>query len=408
MKSIVVKGLIIGGIILGLLIPLTMVKSLTKERKYRREQVINSLGSIWGKPQIIQGIYAYKGGKEFYPGNVSVIGSVNTEIRKKGIFKIPFYKVELNISGTFSVLPNKSLLRIAASDATKITVKKLTIGKKLYGYYNHSRSDFYISSWLPAISYGKNVPFTIKIIVKGLDTLQFLPLGRKNNIKLSSSWSDPNFLGSLLPDKRTISDKGFSAQWIFNSNSVSKSNSSAAFGVGLFLTSSVYTLTDRSIKYGILFIALTFLAFFLFELINTIRIHPFQYSMVGLSLVMFYLLLLSFSEHIHFYAAYFVSALAIIGTITSYSNFVLKTRGKTIVMGVLLVVLYLFLFVLLQLEDYALLLGSLSLFAILSGIMFLTRNIDWYGLQEKINKKFEITDPVEKELILEKAGKRKK
>lgn len=389
MKSLVVKGLIVSSVIIGLLIPLAMVKSLIKERQKRRNQVIDSMGTIWGKPQIIKGIYLSNKRINLYPEKIKVTGTIKTDIRQKGIFKIPFYRAELEIHGIFANTYSYRSLYIDATDASKITVKKLIWnGKKVYTT-NGSQSDVSRSFWLPPVKHFGAIPFKIVLSVKGLDKLHFLPLARRNSVSLSSNWSDPSFSGAVLPDERTVNSEGFSAKWEFKSNSVSRDYYSAAFGVGLFLTNSVYTQTDRAIKYGILFIALTFLAFLLFELINTIRIHPFQYSMVGLSLVLFYLLLLSFSEHIHFYAAYFVSAIAIIGTITSYSNFVLKTKGKTAIMGVLLSVLYLFLFVLLQLEDYALLLGSVSLFAILAGIMFITRNIDWYELQEKINRKFE-------------------
>jgi inner membrane protein len=156
-----------------------------------------------------------------------------------------------------------------------------------------------------------------------------------------------------------------------------------SFGVSLFMPVNVYSLTDRSIKYAILFIGFTFLAFFLFEIFGQLRIHPFQYLLVGFALTIFYLLLLSFSEFMSFTLSYFIASSATIGLITMYSAKILQAKKRTFTMAGMLVILYSFLYILLQLDQYSLILGSIALFIVLASVMYLTRNVNWYELQER-------------------------
>ena len=153
---------------------------------------------------------------------------------------------------------------------------------------------------------------------------------------------------------------------------------SSAFGVNLFREVTFYTLVSRTVKYAILFIALTFLAFYLFEIVASLRIHPFQYLLIGAAVVLFYLLLLSFAEHIGFGASYLLSAVLTIGMITSYSAGVLKAHKRAWIVATILAVLYAYLYAVLQLESYALLFGTLFLFLALATIMRATSNIEWY------------------------------
>jgi inner membrane protein len=195
-----------------------------------------------------------------------------------------------------------------------------------------------------------------------------------------------------LPIERTISPDGFEAHWqishlgrsfpqFWNSQENNyMSFESDYFNVNLLLPIDFYQKVERSVKYGLLFILLTFTTFFLFEIFNPIRIHPFQYLMVGAALCIFYLLLLSISEHLNFSIAYLIASIATIGLITAYGKHVLISTRRALIMGASLVVLYVYLYILLHLQDYALLFGALGLFGILALVMYITRNIDWYNI----------------------------
>ena len=200
-----------------------------------------------------------------------------------------------------------------------------------------------------------------------------------------------------MPSKREINKNGFKAYWeLINTQNIVKNKSLSSiisyiedlsFGVNLFLPVDIYHKTERAVKYSILFLVLTFLLFFLFELFNAIRIHPLQYSLIGFSLCLFYLLLLSLSEHIGFFFSYLIATMGTVGTITMYSKKVLQTKIRLITLSTLLVVLYSFLFILLHLEEYTLLIGSITLFFILAGVMYLTKDVNWYNIPTVSTKK---------------------
>jgi len=230
---------------------------------------------------------------------------------------------------------------------------------------------------------------TVSVSIKGIDKLMFQQISKKTDIALKSNWIDPSFTGSMLPSKRSIDQNGFQAKWELTSllNSSGKSpqilSEDDSFGVSLFMPVNVYSLTDRSIKYAILFIGFTFLAFFLFEIFGQLKIHPFQYLLVGFALTIFYLLLLSLSEFMNFALSYFIASTATIGLIVMYSAKILYAKSRTFIMGGMLTILYAFLYILLQLDQYSLLLGSMALFIVLASVMYLTRNVNWYELQER-------------------------
>jgi inner membrane protein len=190
-----------------------------------------------------------------------------------------------------------------------------------------------------------------------------------------------------LPDERSVSDQGFSASWnvlSFNGNvpdhwTGALNLSSSQFGVDFLFPIDHYSNVSRAIKYAVMFVFLTFLVFFFIEFFNKKRMHPLQYLMVGAALVLFYLLLLSLSEHIPFLSAYLIASLAVVALIVGYTHAVFERSAVTGCVAALLTTLYSFLYTLLQMEDYALLIGSIGLFAILAATMYLTRKIDWYA-----------------------------
>ncbi len=407
MRSLLVKFAIIGIIIIGLLIPVQLVNSLVKERAQRRNNLLIQMGRAWGKPQQFSGIYLLDNNKVYLPARLEIKGNITSAIRKKGIFKIPFYTAELIIIAHFNnsiKTSNIDSINLLLSDENSVIIQELTWGdykfKNVNPYKKNSRLRIKLPSNQDKIN-NKNI-LKLKIKFSGLDSLTFLALAANNKIEISSNWNDPNFNGIYLPEKREINNKGFIANWKVATkkeliikdeksflNSLHLNKSDMAFGVSLFIPVDIYQQTERTIKYAILFIFLTLLTFFIIEILNTIKIHPMQYILVGCALTLFYLLLLSLSEHISFVISYIFAALATIGLITAYSSKILQNRNRTLIMCGLLTALYSFLFILLQMEQYSLLIGSFTLFLILAVIMFITRNINWYEITEKVNKQID-------------------
>lgn len=232
----------------------------------------------------------------------------------------------------------------------------------------------------------KNYNFNFDLDLKGTDQISFAPIGNTTNIKLTSSWQDPNFNGAFLPKTRKITPNGFEAEWnILRLNrtypqSWSKEKheiKSSLFGVNLLIPVDHYQKTMRTVKYAILIIALTFLIFFFIEVLTNIKVHPIQYLLVGLALALFYMLLLSLSEHIGFDLAYLSGSLATIMLISFYIKSILKQNKLIFIQAGILIILYIFIYIILQLENYALLVGTIGLFATLAIIMFLSKKIDW-------------------------------
>ena len=217
-----------------------------------------------------------------------------------------------------------------------------------------------------------------------------MPFGKTTDVNLQSGWTTPSFNGEYLPDSRKISELGFDANWnilhlnrnypqIWIGSNYKVNNSS--FGTDLLLPVDNYKKSDRVAKYAILFLGLTFLVFFFVEILNKIFIHPIQYLLVGIALVVFYTLLLSFSEHMIFNIAYWLASILTLSLITFYSWGVLKSKKLAIMVLGILFIMYSFIFTIIQLEDYALLIGSIGIFIILTIVMYYSRGIDWYNIK---------------------------
>ncbi len=239
---------------------------------------------------------------------------------------------------------------------------------------------------------GEIFSFNTEISLNGSNGLSFIPVGKETLVNISSEWSNPSFEGAFLPESREVTNNGFEASWRvleLNRNYPQQwhqqdvSIDDSAFGVRLLLPVENYQITERSMKYAMLFVGLTFMVFFFVEVLRNHKLHPIHYMLVGFGLVLFYLLLLSLSEHIGFGIAYAVASVAIISLITSYSQSIFKDKKLTMLMGGFLIVLYSLLYILLQMQDYALLLGSLVLFVVLALAMYLSRNVDWYAIGKK-------------------------
>jgi inner membrane protein len=238
------------------------------------------------------------------------------------------------------------------------------------------------------------IPWQLDLTLNGSGGINFAPVAAQNTIKLSSPWPDPSFRGAFLPSKRNVTKNGFEATWEVtfygrdyaqqwtDQNSAAglnlTSSATSLFGVNFLSGIDAYRNVERAIKYGMLFLVLVFAAFFLFEVLSGLRIHPFQYALVGAALCLFYLGLLSLSEFIPFGLSYLAAAAVTTLLIWFYSLKVLKSGKRTLIIVGLLAAIYGFLYVALQLQDYSLLFGTAGLFAVLAVIIFLTRNIDWY------------------------------
>ncbi len=428
-NSATFKAMVIGILILLMLIPVSMISSLIQEREWNSESVASEISSKWGNRQAIVGPvitvpfqynvvqdnkitkvneYAY-----FLPEDLDIQTELVPEIRYRSIYKVVVYQSKIKVKGKF-LFPDFSKLNHARATFIDWQNAFITIGiSDLRGIRNDvafrwngvqqeatsgvEGSDF-ISSGItvkmplsPETSEDTEFNFDFELSLNGSHGLFFAPLGKTTHTTLSSQWDTPSFDGAFLPDKRTVGQNEFSAEWnIFNYNrnfpqmwaGDSYNVSGSEYGVQLLLPVDHYQKTMRSVKYAIMFIALTFLVFFLIELISRKCIHPFQYLLVSIGLVLFYSLLLAISEQIGFDLAYGVSALAIIILITAYSHSIFKSSKQTWLMGAFLVVLYAFLYTVLQLEDFALLIGSVGLFIALAVVMYISRKIDWFHSNE--------------------------
>lgn len=399
MKPLASKSLITSFLVLALLIPVSMVSSLVEERKLRQSEVYTEMSNSWGSENtVLGGLFLSFANETAMPDKTEIDGSVTAEIRQKGIFKIPFYTANLVIKGSFNNTLNregKKTLNLSMFNNHSVEVKYVRINGTEVPFSlrsNNSIPNAMIIGNYSDLANPKDpskTDITVSVSIKGIDRLMFQQISKKTDITLKSNWTDPSFTGSVLPSKRVIDHSGFQAKWELSTllNASGKSpqilSEDDSFGVSLFMPVNVYSLTDRSIKYAILFIGFTFLAFFLFEIFGQLRIHPFQYILVGFALTIFYLLLLSLSEFMNFALSYFIASASTIWPITMYSIKILMAKRRTFIMGGMLTLLYSFLYILLQLDQYSLILGSVALFIVLASVMFLTRDVNWYELQEK-------------------------
>jgi inner membrane protein len=423
-------------ITLLLLIPTSMIKNLIIEREYIQREAINEVSSKWAEGQTISGPFIsipyYRYVKEFsnkdsaekivqikdylhlMPSKLEISGSISPEKRYRGIYEIVVYHTHLNISGTFdkidyaafdlqpkNILLDKAEFVIGINDLRGIEEQVELIWNNDKFLFNPGVSSFDVVrsgintllSLNPDDSLKYN--FSLSLALKGSQMLFFTPVGKVTDINISSEWNNPSFNGAFLPDNREVTDKGFTAYWnvlhlnrnypqVWTGSRHSIVDSS--FGIDLLLPVDNYQKSYRSVRYAILFIGFTFLVFFFIEVINKIFIHPVQYILVGVALVVFYTLLLSISEHLKYNLAFIISALATLLLVAGYVRAILKSGKLTMLIAGILTVLYTFIFVIIQLQDHALLIGSIGLFIILGLVMYLSRKIDWYSLNLKEKK----------------------
>lgn len=424
-QSVGLRLFIIAGLSLVLLIPATLIIFLINEREQRRDHAILEVSEKWGQSQVIAGpiltipyrrAVSSNDGKtvttvmenaHFLPEQLQVTGELVPEIRHRGIYDVVLYQSDLQLTGTFTapnfgelsiapenILWQEAVFALGISDLKGIRETIVIKWNDVDHIANpgiESKDVLFsgISTKLAVQPATPGYSFSVGLKLNGSGELQFLPVGKETKVNIAAAWGNPSFVGSFLPVTREVRHDRFSAVWSvlhLNRNypqqwlGPRQELLASAFGVKLLLPIDEYQKTTRSAKYAIMFIALTFLAFFMTEILNKKILHPIQYLLVGFALLVFYTLLLSISEYLHFNQAYLIASAAVVLLISAYTRGMLKNNLITLIIGGILVLLYGFLFVILQLQDYALLLGSIGLFVILALVMYLTRNIDWFGV----------------------------
>jgi inner membrane protein len=428
-SSQLLRLLAIGVLALLLQIPISMIAGLVTERQARRAEAVEDVTSKWGRTQQLTGPvlvvpYVHRWMETnsrgapitreeprhavFLPDQLDVKGELDSESRQRGIFSVPVYELSLVLSGVFRAPDLVALgidpktvdwkhvhLALGISDVRAVRGQNpLTwrsgdvellpgTGSFACGAGIHARVD---------ASGATPLTFSLPLALAGSIGAYFTPFGRETTVALTSNAKSPSFQGSWLPTERNLSSDGFRASWSIpflgrgfpqawtSKSDVGDSIAAARFGVDLLEPVDHYRMAERSVKYAGLFILWTFSAVWLVEVLARVRVHPIQYLLIGAALCVFYVLELSLAEHLGFATAYALASAAVISLIGTYARAILgRTRRALVVTGGA-AALYAYLYVVLTNEDYALLAGSLGLLAVVAGIMFVTRRVDWYQL----------------------------
>lgn len=457
-KSLFIKSLTVGILMLIIGIPLVMIESTINARlQFRNEAVRSIAADSVGQQNLLGPVLVIPYSEHFeeeevldaaskrsvikqrvlnkrlfvFPNTLKMLSNVDTDQRYRGIHKVLVYSSQHTINGHFQLPDQTAFVHDKPGSRLQIHSAFVSLGlsdtrglKNVpviqwdghpYEFQQNSQLQ-YFKQGLHApldkldLSSPKEIAFNFTLNIDGIEQFALVPIAKNNQITLQSKWQHPQFFGRFLPSpkERKIDANGFHATWNISSLSseaqqqflatqcchvAEKSASASAagvdaaasnvgqidsFGVAFIEPVNIYTQSNRAIKYGLLFVALSFSAFFLFEILKQLPIHPVQYGLVGLALVLFFLLLVSLSEHLAFVWAYAISSLACLSLISFYLCYALRSWRRGISFGAALSLLYAALFGLLQSENNALILGSILLFCVLAAIMLITRKVDWY------------------------------
>lgn len=416
------KCVIIFVMALALWIPTNLILDVVKERKGRQQEAIADISNKWAGKQTVTGpvlmIPYNETGKDdkgnfinikrnifFLPDKSEIKSVVYPEKRHRGIYEVAVYKSDITMNVKFiplkwqqlkipaeTIIWNEAALVFAVQDNVK------GINEDVYVKWDTGNIVF--SPQPPGLTtlndaFVANLPLTMEeasrehncsiiFSLNGSQQLLFTMAARENTLEMQSTWTNPSFTGAKLPDSRTIRDNGFVANWKYMNRSVPQvwnnnfyDLSASAMGADLLITVDSYDKTERSVKYALLCIMLTFAAFFLVETIYKKPLHLVQYGLAGLALVLFYTLLLSISEYTGFNIAYLIAGIATISLVTWYVGSVMRSSKLALFISFVLGVVYSYIFIIIQLEDYALLMGSVGLFIALGIIMYFSRKLQW-------------------------------
>ncbi len=421
MKQGTITGKLIAIAVIGgaCFIASLFILGLIEERQSRFDEAKQEIADSWSKRQSVVGPMLIVSGPDedvyVLPAVLRYETTLTPEVRTRGIFRSVVYNSLIRVSGEFSAedirrattARRDAFFSVVITDTRGIEKQvELTWRDLPYAFepgpgVSFMEPQLQDSSGLHAlvpvnspagISNEQKIPFSFEIEIKGSEGMSIAPLGKETVLDISSSWPTPKFVGAFLPSQRSLTSSGFTSEWRISSfgrpypqvwrgdavNLAQLLDSSA--GVDLYEQIDAYDLVSRSVTYAILFIIVTFAAFFLFDVLTKARVHPIQYLLIGSGLSLFYLLLLSLSEHTGFLIAYIIATGMIAILVSAYSAFVLRSVRRALPIFALLFLLYGYLYFILQLEDYALLFGALLLFVFLAVIMFATRHVDWFAL----------------------------
>lgn len=426
------KACIVAILALLLMIPLGMVGGLIAERSDRAEQVAAEIAGKWASSQSVQGPFlivpservessaVYDAVEQrrdaveqrrivLLPDSLSLRAVVDAETRSRGIFDSVVYTTAIEMKGAFSkeALAEAAPVRDGWRHGLDQAVLALSISD-LRGLQGDAALAFDAVDltaepgtkeptlppggihWsLQPIDLSESSTFDLSLVLRGSERLSFLPVGKRSTLAMTGDWASPSFDGFALPVEHEVREDGFSAQWDISHLSLSLPRSwtvdagkqrdwdGLAVGATLLQPVDFYLLSERSVKYGLLFVALLFLTFFLFEVVAGIALHPLQYLMVGAALVLFFLNLVSFAEVIGFASAYALSGGLVAVLVSLYAAAILKRRLWAALLCAMIAALYAVLYVILNLEEAAMLAGTLVLFAALAATMYATRKVDW-------------------------------
>ncbi len=439
-ESLTLKMFTVGFLIIVMLIPLSYIKELIRERKFNQEEVIAKIDKKWGEELLLYGPilkipykyytketllneqtkkyytkkteeikYAY-----FFPNTLDEKVNIKTQERHLGMYKEMVYNSDIKISGNFET-PNFKALDIKEEDVvwkkakiiiktsnlkgiTKQVVMRLNESdytfKPVYNNqkerYNELKSHTLLSDIIKETDLqtkDEKINFNLDIPINGSKQFRIIPIGKETKLNIKSNWNTNEFIGDFSPiESEKVGANGFEKNWKvlhinrpFSQQFLNKlpNLNDFAFGVNFRSPVNEYQKNTRAVKYGFLLIGLTFLIFFLIQSISKINIHPFQYLMIGIALTMFYTLLIAITEHSNFEKAYIIAGASVVILISLYSKSILKNIKFPLLIGASLASLYTFIYVIIQLEEYALLVGSIGLFIILAIVMYVSRKIKW-------------------------------
>lgn len=420
-SPILFKGIITGVLILLMMVPTLFISSLVQERKGRQQEIVREVSQRWAGTQKLSGVFlvlpyefTYKDEKgknvlvrkelTLLPEELNASSELKPVVRERSIYEVLLYRTDTRFNGHFTlqvpkdikpeaILWKEASVCMGLTDikgieekvVVKIGAQTLELSPGLPNK-NILKTGLSATVDLTGIDLSR-LEFSTQLKLKGSEQLHFIPLAGNSSYAVASSWSSPSFDGTSLPAEHLVKDSGFTANWSFSKANLpfgtimrdaEFNEEDFSFGVSMVQPADQYSKTERSVKYAILFIGLTFSLFLVIELMQKKPVHPIQYVLIGIALSVFYTLLLSLSEFIKFDSAYAIAATATIGLITLYANTHFKSWKTASLFGLVLTCLYLFAFVLVRLEDTALLVGSIGLFIILALVMFGTRKINWY------------------------------